>query len=146
MLKMFTSSSESGRHLFVILKLKWEFGGKKWDSTYLTHYKCGIDSIATPFSQSNVRGAKSDTFHYLNIVSGNAYIIHGNCYLKGMKRIRFIHRNTESCYFQSVQFSCSVVSNSLWPHELQHARPCYFRMWQKLLAHNYDILILVLPY
>ena len=24
---------------------------------------------------------------------------------------------------QSVQFSCSVVSNSLWPHELQHARP-----------------------
>ena len=23
----------------------------------------------------------------------------------------------------SVQFSCSVVSNSLWPHEPQHARP-----------------------
>ena len=28
-------------------------------------------------------------------------------------------------YFSSVQFSCSVVSNSLWPHGLQHARtPC----------------------
>ena len=26
--------------------------------------------------------------------------------------------------FSSVQFSCSVVSDSLWPHELQHARPC----------------------
>ena len=26
-------------------------------------------------------------------------------------------------YPASVQFSCSVVSNSLWPHELQHARP-----------------------
>ena len=25
--------------------------------------------------------------------------------------------------FSSVQFSCSVVSNSLWPHEPQHARP-----------------------
>ena len=25
--------------------------------------------------------------------------------------------------FSSVQFSCSVVSNSLGPHELQHARP-----------------------
>ena len=25
--------------------------------------------------------------------------------------------------FQSVQFSRSVVSDSLWPHELQHARP-----------------------
>ena len=27
------------------------------------------------------------------------------------------------CIFQSVQFSHSVVSDSLWPHELQHARP-----------------------
>ena len=26
-------------------------------------------------------------------------------------------------FFSSVQFSRSVVSNSLWPHELQHARP-----------------------
>ena len=25
--------------------------------------------------------------------------------------------------FHSVQFSCSVVSNSLWPHGLQHTRP-----------------------
>ena len=25
--------------------------------------------------------------------------------------------------FSSVQFSCSAVSDSLWPHELQHARP-----------------------
>ena len=28
-----------------------------------------------------------------------------------------------ACYFSSVQFSRSVVSDSLWPHELQHARP-----------------------
>ena len=28
-------------------------------------------------------------------------------------------------YFQAVQFNCSVVSNSLWPHGLQHTRlPC----------------------
>ena len=25
--------------------------------------------------------------------------------------------------YDSVQFSCSVMSNSLWPHEVQHARP-----------------------
>ena len=25
--------------------------------------------------------------------------------------------------FSSVQFSCSVMSDSLWPHELQHSRP-----------------------
>ena len=30
-----------------------------------------------------------------------------------------------TCRFSSVQFSCSVVSDSLWPHALQHARlPC----------------------
>ena len=35
----------------------------------------------------------------------------------------FIMDNVES--FSSVQFSRSVVSNSLWPHEVQHARlPC----------------------
>ena len=28
-----------------------------------------------------------------------------------------------SLYFSSVQFSCSVVSDSLQPHELQHTRP-----------------------
>ena len=27
------------------------------------------------------------------------------------------------CEFSSVQFSCSVVSNSVRPHEPQHARP-----------------------
>ena len=29
----------------------------------------------------------------------------------------------EIIQFSSVQFSCSVMSDSLWPHELQHARP-----------------------
>ena len=34
-------------------------------------------------------------------------------------------RNTLIIQFSSVQFSCSVVSDSLRPHELQHARlPC----------------------
>ena len=28
-----------------------------------------------------------------------------------------------STSFSSIQFSCSVMSNSLWPHELQHTRP-----------------------
>ena len=32
---------------------------------------------------------------------------------------------TNYMHFQSVQFSCSVMSNSLWPHGLQHSRlPC----------------------
>ena len=32
----------------------------------------------------------------------------------------FVHTHSN---FSSVQFSCSVVSDSLWPHEPQHARP-----------------------
>ena len=31
--------------------------------------------------------------------------------------------NIISIQFSSVQFSCSVMSDSLWSHELQHARP-----------------------
>ena len=31
--------------------------------------------------------------------------------------------STNPSEFGSVQFSCSVVSDSLWPHESQHARP-----------------------
>ena len=30
-----------------------------------------------------------------------------------------------SVQFSAVQFSCSVMSDSLWPHGLQHARPPY---------------------
>ena len=40
------------------------------------------------------------------------------------KRVgRFLKNQKENCH--SVQFSCSVLSDSLWPHGLQHARlPC----------------------
>ena len=40
--------------------------------------------------------------------------------------------------FSSVQFSCSVVSNSLWPHGLQHSRHPWSitnsRSWLKLVC------------
>ena len=32
------------------------------------------------------------------------------------------HCQSPNC-FSSIQFSCSVMSDSLWPHEQQHARP-----------------------
>ena len=35
----------------------------------------------------------------------------------------FFELRTFSLSLTSVQFSCSVLSNSLWPHESQHARP-----------------------
>ena len=34
-----------------------------------------------------------------------------------------LENSIETCIFSSVQFSCSVMSDSLQPHELQHARP-----------------------
>ena len=37
---------------------------------------------------------------------------------------RFFKTLEQLCHqFSSVQFICSVVSDSLWPHELQHTRP-----------------------
>ena len=47
-------------------------------------------------------------------------------YLKGyfwLFKILFISVHEYKLYFRSVQFSCSVVSNSLQPHESQHTRP-----------------------
>ena len=38
-----------------------------------------------------------------------------------MRKLR--HREVKQLQFSSVQFSRSVVSDSLWPHESQHARP-----------------------
>ena len=37
--------------------------------------------------------------------------------------IEFLKQAPLSCIVTSVQFSCSVMSDSLRPHELQHARP-----------------------
>ena len=44
-------------------------------------------------------------------------------YLIGGKIYTNIHQLLSLSYLSSVQFSRSVVSNSLQPHELQHARP-----------------------
>ena len=42
-----------------------------------------------------------------------------------LKQLSTHATTSESCWFFSVQFSCSVVSDSLQPHGLQHARlPC----------------------
>ena len=42
-----------------------------------------------------------------------------------VKQLRFAKKSSNNHKFSSVQFSSSVVSDSLWPHQLQHARlPC----------------------
>jgi len=51
-----------------------------------------------------------------------------NCYVKQLTTFLYIRyfesfKLTFALLKPSVQFSLSVVSDSLWPHELQHARP-----------------------
>ena len=40
-----------------------------------------------------------------------------------LKIFGLYHSLSTILYLSTVQFSCSVMSDSLWPHELQHARP-----------------------
>ena len=56
------------------------------------------------------------SFHQNHLSSS----LHGNT---GFHLYLFKTFSPLSMQFSSVQFSCSVVSNSLRPHELQHARP-----------------------
>ena len=51
-----------------------------------------------------------------NLLNCSMLLIWSDC---GAMRIN----TSSSVQFSSVQFSCSVMSNSLWPHEPQHARP-----------------------
>ena len=39
----------------------------------------------------------------------------------------------------SVQFTCSVVSDSLWPHEPQHARPPYHQLPESTQTHVHQV-------
>ena len=55
---------------------------------------------------------------------------HIHSFVLTYKRLIFLHCSKNRiwevgcvCVFSSVQFSCSVVSDSLQPHELQHSRP-----------------------
>ena len=50
------------------------------------------------------------------------------CFFKNFQVFYSLFHRTSSQWswsFSWVQFSCSVMSDSLWPHRLQHARPPY---------------------
>ena len=48
--------------------------------------------------------------------------------------------------FSSVQFSRSVVSNSLWPHGLQHARPPWPSSTPGVYSNSYPLSQSVIPF
>ena len=46
---------------------------------------------------------------------------------------------TNYIHFQSVQFSCSVMSNSLWPHGLQHTRLLCLSPTPRVYSNSYPL-------
>ena len=57
------------------------------------------------------------------VMRGTNFVLQGLNYINRDIWLNRKMRLMRSFQFSSVQFSCSVVSDSLWPHELQHARP-----------------------
>ena len=47
----------------------------------------------------------------------------GNCHFQEHEEVELFSHSLSFLFTSSVQFSCSVVSDSLWPQGLQHARP-----------------------
>ena len=69
---------------------------------------------------SEVSQTEEDEFHMMSFICGIKKIWYKRTYLQSRNRLTFIENKL---WFNSVQFICSVVSNSLPPHELQHTRP-----------------------
>ena len=67
------------------------------------------------------RGAPFCNFEYL--IQGNSQIFFQKMHVLFENSLGFVLVLFVGTYFSSVQFSCSVVSDALQPHESQHARP-----------------------
>ena len=79
---------------------------------------------------SNLRDFRLLTFGYTKMKNKFSSSDASNPIEEAMRQLWFIviakinaYINVHVCSDSSVQFSCSVVSDSLQPHELQHARP-----------------------
>ena len=78
----------------------------------------GASTRGSGYDVEGVRGGKTNSYLWLNIcdMHPHAWLLHFCC----MNTWIFMYLS-----YSSVQFSCSVMSDSLWPHGLQHARlPC----------------------
>ena len=57
-------------------------------------------------------------------INGHVYVFRKSTIKKVLSHLSSHQYHTDDCgFFSPVQFSCSVVSDSLWPHGLQHTRP-----------------------
>ena len=60
---------------------------------------------------------------------------------KILKNGNYVHTNrlTNRLPFSSAQFSCSVISDSLRPHELQQSRPPYHQLPESTQTHVHEV-------
>ena len=87
---------------------------------------CGV-----PYPQSwKVHCTKSFYIKGLNITDFHIQGDHLNRHIDNLWKISL------KLVFSSVQFSHSVVSNSLWPHESQHASPPYPSPTPRVHSHS----------
>ena len=84
-------------------------------STYqdllIPHEKCILNSM---FHCLSLYDCSSSSYHHLILYSFDEF-------LSVTRRSHILNYKVQRLY--SIQFSCSVMSDSLWPHELQKARP-----------------------
>ena len=81
--------------------------------------RCSLMDCSLP--GSSVHGdspGKNTGVGYHSLLQG-IFLIQGS----NLNFLYLLHWQADSLPFSSVQFSRSVVSTSLWPHELQHAMP-----------------------
>ena len=85
---------------------------------YLVPLPCNIQNVS--FIKKNVYEDLRCAFCWI-LMEGK--LISHTYICESSPRILWLNITIFSIQFSSVQFSCSVVSNSLRPHELQHTRP-----------------------
>ena len=85
---------------------------------------CELQTTVLGSCSPHVSWGESEMFDYSALSSSTFQCVSTEAQLRGLQRDRLWGISYQSI-FSSVQFSCSVVSNSLWPHGLQHTRlPC----------------------
>ena len=112
-------------HVFYIWK-GHEFGGSEVMTDDCTHGHHHIFNIKTRlimfFADKDGEAQYSQQKQDLELIVAH---IMSSLLQKFRLKLKKIRKTTRSFHFTSVKFSRSVVSNSLWPHESQHARsPC----------------------
>ena len=82
-----------------------------------------LEWVFIPFSRGSFRSRDQTQ---VSCSAGGFFIVWATKKAKQVTKGQIVYDLTLMKSFSSVQFSCSVMFDSLWPHGLQHTRlPCY---------------------